>query len=131
MTTPVRLNLALPPEEYERVSRLAEGEKRSIASMGRYLLGLGCEAFEQSQSVGLAPATAVGAIAMVIGKLVSPLGLVGGGQSLESKLSADSRGRARGGEAEHHGTVPDPVAPRIPKKIPLLVKTVGDPEEVT
>ncbi len=73
----VRLNLWLPQSEYDRIQALAEQEKRSVASMARYLLNLGCDAFEKSQTVGLAPSVAVGAIATVLGGLVAPFGVAG------------------------------------------------------
>src|SRR6266516_9420 len=73
----VRLNLWLSRDEYDRIHNLAEQEKRSDASMARYLLGLGCDAFEKSLSAGIAPTVALSAIAATAAGLLAPLGLAG------------------------------------------------------
>src|SRR6476660_7457919 len=108
----VRLNLWLPQGEYDRIQALAEQEKRSVASMARYLLSLGCDAFQKSHAVGLAPATAVGAIATVLSKFVAPLGRSGAVAGADGATGAAQATPNRRSKRTRRGETSAPAGPR-------------------
>jgi len=108
----VRLNLWLSRDEYDRIHNLAEQEKRSDASMARYLLGLGCDAFEKSLSAGIAPTVALSAIAATAAGLLAPLGLAGavaGAAGLAGRaVAAGLRGSKRSSDKQRAASAREP-----------------------
>src|SRR2546427_11637353 len=81
--------------------------------MARYLLSLGCDAFQKSHAVGLAPATAVGAIETVLSKFVAPLGRSGAVAGADGANGAARATLSKRSKRTRRGETSAPSAPGV------------------